>query len=149
MPTQAPLFDHERLDVYHKSLDFAGWVWELLPTITKAAHAQDQLERAGDSIALNIAEGNGKFTEKDRCKFFDIARGSAFESSAALDLLRVKKRITMDQATTGKLILVDIVNMLVGLIKANSSSRIAENNLDDSLYTADSLTPKNDPSIHD
>lgn len=50
----------------------------------------DQLDRASTSIPLNIAEGNGKYTPKDRCRFFDIARGSAFECAAVLDVLTAK-----------------------------------------------------------
>lgn len=34
---------------------------------------KDQLDRASTSIPLNIAEGNGKYTPKDRCRFFDQA----------------------------------------------------------------------------
>ncbi|MGA2863223.1 MAG: four helix bundle protein, partial [Verrucomicrobiota bacterium] len=39
------------------------------------------------AIVLNLAEGNGKFTSPDRCRFFDISRGSALECAAALDVL--------------------------------------------------------------
>jgi len=73
---------------------------------------------------LNIAEGNGKFTEADRCKFFDIARGSALECAACLDVLMAKNRI--DSAEEGKDILVRIVSMLVGLIRSTSASRVHE-----------------------
>ncbi|MFC2082289.1 four helix bundle protein [Bacteroidota bacterium] len=37
----------------------------------------DQMDRASDSIALNIAEGTGKYTSKDKAKYYDISRGSA------------------------------------------------------------------------
>jgi len=47
----------------------------------------DQLKRASTSIVLNIAEGNGRWTQKDRRRFFVIARGSVEECMAILDLL--------------------------------------------------------------
>jgi len=80
----------------------------------------DQFYRASESIVLNIAEGNGKFTQKDRCRYFDISRGSAMECAGCLDVLFAKKLINNSEKIEGKTILKDIVNMLVGLIKSNS-----------------------------
>ncbi len=47
---------------------------------------KDQLVRAAGSIALNIAEGNGR-TGKARTHHFRIAYASALETSSALRLL--------------------------------------------------------------
>ena len=49
---------------------------------------------------MNIAEGNGKYAAPDRCRFFDIARGSALECAACLDVLVAKKKVV--QADQGK-----------------------------------------------
>ena len=117
-------FDHEKLDVYQESIRFVSWVDELLGEIPKSLAVYGQLDRASTSIPLNIAEGNGKFTAADRCRFFDIARGSALESAACLDVLVAKKRI--EQADSGKAILVRIVSMIVGLIRSTSPSRSHE-----------------------
>ena len=70
---------------------------------------------------LNIAEGNGKFTPKDKCRYFDISRGSGMECAGCLDVLSAKKLITAKEREEGKIILRDIVNMLMGLIKSNYS----------------------------
>src|SRR5437773_7281398 len=72
-------FDHEKLDVYREAINFWGWVGEFLASISAKAAAKDQLDRASTSIPLNIAEGNGKFSAKDRARFFEMARGSALE----------------------------------------------------------------------
>jgi len=72
---------------------------------------------------LNIAEGNGKFTGSDRCRFFDIARGSALECAACLDVMVARKLIVKILADEGKVSLIEIVSMLVGLIRANSKKR--------------------------
>ena len=82
---------------------------------------KDQLDRASTSIPLNIAEGNGKYAPKDRCRFFDIAHGSALECAAALDVLVAKAKLTPDQICAGKERLQRIVRMLMGLIKRNST----------------------------
>ena len=47
---------------------------------------RDQLLRAAESIALNLAEGRGKPTVKDQKKFFSIAFGSIRECQAILIL---------------------------------------------------------------
>ena len=94
-------FDHEKLNVYQESIDFVAWVADLLETIPKSMAVHGQLDRASTSVPLNIAEGNGKFTPRDRCKFFDIARGSALECAACLDVLVAKKKIDSETAANG------------------------------------------------
>lgn len=116
-------FDHERLNVYGKALEFVEWTDVLRQTVPKNIAAHKQLDRSSTSIPLNIAEGNGKFTPPDRCRFFDIARGSALESAACIDVLVARSKTTTNHAAEGKAILLDIVAMLVGLIRANSDSR--------------------------
>src|SRR5881398_1882439 len=112
-----PYFDHEKLNVYQVSLTFNEWVGELLSSIEAKAAAKDHLGRAATSIPLNVAEGNGKFSRRDRARFFDIARGSALEAAASLDVLVSRKLITKTQVIPAKEQLVQIVNMLMGLLK--------------------------------
>ena len=118
-------FDHEKLKVYQQSVTFVAWVSGLLESIPKSMAVHDQLDRASTSVALNIAEGNGKFTAKDRCRFFDTARGSALECAACLDVLFAKRKIDTDTAEFGKALLLEVVSMLVGLIRSNSPDRKA------------------------
>ena len=110
-------FDHERLDVYQESIAFCGWVGELLGDVTAKAAAKDQIDRASTSLPLNIAEGNGKFSDADRSRFLEIARGSALECAACLDVLVVRKLIAMERIVPAKERLVRIVNMLMGMLK--------------------------------
>src|SRR5215468_2683706 len=110
-------FDHEKLDVYRESIAFCGWVGEFLGAISAKAAAKDQLDRASTSIALNIAEGNGKFSSKDRARFFEMARGSALECAACLDVLLVRKLATEEQVIMAKERLVRIVQMLIRLLR--------------------------------
>ena len=70
-------FDHEQLEVYQESIAFIAWLAAILEGTLRAGEVKDQLDRASTSIPLNIAEGNGKYAPKDRCRFFDIAHGSA------------------------------------------------------------------------
>ena len=68
-------FDHEKLEVYQDAIAFVAWLSPLLDGSGRIGEIKDQLDRASSSIALNIAEGNGKYSPKDRCRFFDIAHG--------------------------------------------------------------------------
>ena len=114
-------FDHERLEVYREAIVFNAWVSALLDAGGRLGEVKDQLDRASTSIPLNIAEGNGKYTSKDRCRFFDIAYGSVLECAAGLDILVAKSKATSDQIRPGKESLQRIVRMLIGLIKRNST----------------------------
>ena len=114
-------FDHEKLEVYREAILFIAWLSALLEGKDRIGEVKDQLDRASTSIALNIAEGNGKYTPKDRCRFFDIAHGSALECAAGLDILVVRTKLTPDQIRPGKERLHRVVRMLIGLIKSKST----------------------------
>ena len=119
-------FDHEKLDVYQEAISFCGWEGNFLSSISAKAAAKDQLDRASTSIPLNIAEGNGKFSGNDRARFFEIARGSALECAACLDVMIAKRFVEANDVQEGKTMLVKMVSMLFGLIRANSDVRVFE-----------------------
>ena len=119
-------FDHEKLEVYRESIRFVAWLSNLVESSVRTGDVKDQLDRASTSIPLNIAEGNGKYTPKDRCRFFDIAHGSALECAAGLDVLVAKAKATDEQVRSGKESLLKIVRMLMGLIKRNSTREYAQ-----------------------
>jgi four helix bundle protein len=110
-------FDHEKLDVYRESIAFCAWVGELLNATSAKAAAKDQLDRASTSIPLNIAEGNGKFSGKDRARFLEIARGSTLECAACLDVLVARRLASVEQIETAKENLARIVQMLMGMLR--------------------------------
>src|SRR4051812_24973338 len=119
-------FDHEKIQAYQKALMFAAWSERILERVPKSAAVYDQLDRARTSIVLNIPEGNGRFSSADRCRFFDIARGSGLECAGCLDLMVIKKLLSEPEVEEGKMLLKDIVSLLVGLIRSNSSERLHE-----------------------
>ena len=88
-------FDHEKLDVYRLSIELIAWVGTLIDERLAGARlsAVKHLDEASTSVSLNIAEGNGKRSAVDRARFLDIARGSALESAACLDVLVARKRL--------------------------------------------------------
>jgi four helix bundle protein len=78
---------HDRTRIYPITLeliDLAREVIEQLPT--GYGFLADQLRRAAASVSLNFAEGCAKDSAKERRRFFNIARGSACEVAAVLDV---------------------------------------------------------------
>ena len=120
------LFDHEKLNVYQNALDFVEWIDKKILTGRKKLSVYDQIDRASTSIPLNIAEGNGKYSSKDKCRYFDIARGSALECASCLDVLHLKDLLEVSKKDEGKEKLRVIVSMLIGLIKSNSNRSYEE-----------------------
>jgi four helix bundle protein len=108
-------FGHERLDVYRAAIDYVGWAYRFCEGLPGLRNAKDQLLRASQAIPLNIAEGNGKATDGDRRRYFEIARGSALGCGAIQDVLQVCGALTSEENTNRKAMLDRIVAMLTKL----------------------------------
>jgi four helix bundle protein len=115
------VFDHEKLDGYRVAIDFIAWTEDMLDALPKekrTTSAARHLEDASTSIALNIAEGNGKRSTADRVRYLEIARGSALECAACLDVLVVRRRLLRELAEPGKGRLSRVVSILTKLIES-------------------------------
>lgn len=112
-----PQFDHEKLEVYRTAIDFVAWSESLFegPLAVCRSSAISHLDRASTSVPLNIAEGNGKRSLKDRCRYLDISRGSALECAACLDVFIARKVLAAADVEEGKALLKRIVEMLFKL----------------------------------
>jgi four helix bundle protein len=109
-------FAHESLDVYRAAIEYVGWAHRLCKELKGDQRTtKDQLLRASQSIPLNIAEGNGKATEADRRRFFEIARGSTLECAAIQDVLQVCDVLSRERNEEAKQLLDRIVAMLTRL----------------------------------
>ena len=90
-------FDHDRLDVYRLSIEYTADAFRICRSLDGLhRHARDQWLRAAQSIPLNVAEGNGKRSLRDRARFLDIARGSALECAAIQDVLVASDGIAIE-----------------------------------------------------
>jgi len=106
------MLDHEKLDVYQCAIEFLEVAFTLVAKLPRGHSAlADQLRRAATSIPLNIAEAAGKTSSPDRARFHAIARGSAMECGAILDVVRLLNVAESDVAR-GKEFLVRAVAML-------------------------------------
>jgi four helix bundle protein len=111
-------FDHERLDVYQRSLEFLDLCDSILERLPGGrAHLKDQLDRAATSIALNVAEGAGEFSPDEKRRFYRITRRSATESAAILHIMARRGHAPEDSAQQARDLLARIVAMLVRMTK--------------------------------
>jgi four helix bundle protein len=109
-PTAVEL-DH--LDAYRVSLEFQ----RLVAAWLRNAHGElrSQLDRAALSITLNTAEGFGSRAGASRRHFYSIARGSALECVAILDVMAGRARLSLADLRRGRSLLVRIIQMLTRL----------------------------------
>jgi four helix bundle protein len=118
-------FNFEDLEVWQKAVDFAKKVINLtehIDTGRKHYRLIEQLESSSASIALNIAEGKGRYSKKEFIQFLCIARGSLFETLALLEIFYANNWINDDQLDELKQIADKIGKMLSGLISSIKSS---------------------------
>ncbi len=113
---QLPQIHHEKLEVYQKAIKFLILVTSINKEVPRGnSEFKDQLKRASLSIVLNIAEGYGKYHNRDKVRFYQIAKGSAHECAAVLDCLKVVGFIEGKNYQKGKKLIYDVVCMLVRL----------------------------------
>jgi four helix bundle protein len=116
--TDHPPLDHERLDVYRVAVEFLALALRILDGIPRQRRElRSQLERAAMSVPLNIAEGSGKPSPPDRARYYAIARGSALECGALLDVSSLMGHATPEQVDQGKHMLGRVVAMLTRMCR--------------------------------
>ena len=110
----ATILDAERLDVYRTALEFQALVANV--RLPRALYdLRNQLDRASSSIVLNIAEGAGRHGGADKAHFYAIARGSAMECAAVLDILHARAAAAPAQCKRGRSLSIRVVQMLTRL----------------------------------
>ena len=96
------MHNYRELKVWQKARVLVKAVYQITNNLPKeeAFGLTSQMRRAVVSIPSNIAEGAGRGTNKDFCRFLDIAYGSSFELETQLllcvDLEYISETILMD-----------------------------------------------------
>jgi four helix bundle protein len=114
-------FGFEDLEVWQKTVEFSEKVINLAEQIqTDRRHYRliEQLEACSTSIALNIAEGKGRYSKKEFIQFLYIARGSLYETIALLIIFHKNNWISDDQLEILKTRGDEIGKMLSSLISS-------------------------------
>ena len=106
-------FDFEKLDCYQVALEFNALSGRLVPRGHR--ELRDQLTRAALSISLNIAESVGRRAPADKAHFIAIARGSAMECTAIVDVLLSSGIAAIGHCREARVLLIRTVQMLTRL----------------------------------
>jgi four helix bundle protein len=107
-----PLFFHETLDVYRAGLDLVRWMVTLPGATALPTRSHRQIDEGITSILLNIAEGNGRYSEVDHRRFLDLAAAAAVKVAAGLDLATRKGLWDRPACEPAKALLERIMAML-------------------------------------
>jgi len=75
-------------------------------------HHQGPAGAASLSVVLNIAEAGGRRSRRDKARYYAIARGSATEVAALLDVLALRRLASPAAVRTGRRLAIRIVQML-------------------------------------
>jgi len=107
---EEPQLDANRLHVYHVALELHALCSTLVPLLNRIV--KDQLERASLSVILNTAEAGGRRSRRDKARYYAIARGSATEVAALLDVLALRRLASPAAIRTGRRLAIRVVQML-------------------------------------
>ncbi len=107
-------FDHEKLDVYQAAIELVVLIDEVIDLLPRGkSYIIDQLQRAGTSVPLNIAEGAGEYSIHEKCRFYRIAKRSATECAGILDVCLNLQLIEEKSYMKLRELLLRIVSMLI------------------------------------
>ena len=106
------LFHHESLDVYQVGLDFMRWFVGLPGGAELSDRLCRDIDKSATSVVLNVAEGNGRYSELDHRRFLEFASTSAVKAAVYLDLYRQKALPARVETTQGGVLLSRMVAML-------------------------------------
>jgi four helix bundle protein len=88
---------NQRLNCYNLLVDVAKAMPDLIHHLPRGeSYLVDQLKRALASSILNLAEGNGRYSVKERNRFFDFSLGSIKEVMAVFDIIVSYRYIQYD-----------------------------------------------------
>jgi len=78
----------EKLDIWNESLEIITNIYQITKTYPTSERfgLSDQIKRAANSMALNIAEGRGRSNDKEFSRFLSISLGSSYEVIAGLKI---------------------------------------------------------------
>ena len=111
-------FKYKQLIVWQKSKVLVKMVYEATEHLPKSEEfiLKNQLRRAAVSVCSNIAEGSSRKSLQERKRFYEIARSSAIEIDAQLELCITLNYTVEDTIEELNKILLEVFKMLSKMI---------------------------------
>lgn len=115
-------FDHEKWDVYQAALDLVVLISDIVEQLPRGkAYLADQLQRAGASVPLNIAEGAGEHSPNEKWRFYRMAKRSVTECASIFDVCKRLRILDENLYTKGRELLLRLAAMLTKMARAGSA----------------------------
>jgi len=112
------IFDHEKLDVYKVSLEVVILITQVVENLPRGkSYLGDQLQRAGTSILLNIAEGSGEYSGSEKNRFYRIAKRSGTECAGVIEICHRLGYLEENLYKRIRSLLVRVVSMLIKMVR--------------------------------
>ncbi|MBS1486979.1 MAG: four helix bundle protein [Bacteroidetes bacterium] len=85
--------DFKKLLIWQRGMEIVDKVYDMVPVLPgeEKFGMKSQITRSATSISGNIAEGSAKKSQKDYCRFIEIALGSSFELETHLLIVQRRK----------------------------------------------------------
>ena len=117
--------DFKQLKVWQKSMDLTMLIYSLVKFLPKDENyaLSDQMRRAVVSIPSNIAEGQGRASDKEYVHFLSMARGSLWELLTQLEICERLNYLKADQTMEARNLVNEISKMINALSKALQTSQ--------------------------
>jgi len=112
---------YEKLLVWQRAIEWACNIINIsdeLKTDRKHYRLIEQIESASTSVAMNIAEGKGRYSKKEFVQFLFVARGSLYETITLLEIFHRQEWIESTLFRKLKTDATEIAKMLNSLINS-------------------------------
>ena len=109
------------LDAYQAALDLVVLIDQVIEHLPKGrAYLSDQLQRAGTSVSLNIAEGSREYSSSEKGRFYRMAKRSATECAGIFEICDRLDLIEATRYLKARELLIRIVSMLTKMAQISN-----------------------------
>ena len=113
------MFNFQNLRVWQKSVNLIAELDSMLNDLPRKEQYSlgEQLRRASLSISCNIAEGSGRKSKREAGYFYNVAKGSVYETVSLMEVIKNKGYINITEHKRIYDTCEEIAKMLSGLMK--------------------------------